>query len=187
MSFLLSTDATSRFISFLELRDQETLEICRRYEADFGWRHVIDFQFSCALHFERRTPSDGANNAPDKIISLEFRGQMFLDIVLGQSIIEQQPFARTSRRIVVLLGKCKREVRVRVKVRVRVRVKVSVKVSWRNEDKEQVVIQQDMQVLQQERNVGCMETRVQGPRNVPTGSGSVSNSDRRGNLHVSFA
>lgn len=29
----------------------------------------IDFQFSCALYFERRTPSDGANNASDKIIS----------------------------------------------------------------------------------------------------------------------
>lgn len=58
---------------------------------------------------------------------------MFLDIVLGQSIIEQQPFARTSRRIVVLLGKCKREVRGEIRVwvrfKVRVRAKVSVKVS----------------------------------------------------------
>lgn len=64
----------------------------------------------------------------DKIILPGFvQGQMSLDIVLEQSITRQQSFARINREIAVLLGKCKREVRVRLGVKIK--VKVSAKVS----------------------------------------------------------
>jgi len=46
------------------------------------------------------------------------QGQMSLDIVLGQSIIPQQLFARISRGIAISLGKYKREVKVKGSVKV---------------------------------------------------------------------
>ncbi|XP_011055102.1 PREDICTED: hexokinase type 2-like isoform X2 [Acromyrmex echinatior] len=49
---------------------------------------------------------------------------MSLDIVLGQSIIAQQSCARTSPEIIILLEKCKREVRVKDKVKVKGSIKI---------------------------------------------------------------
>jgi len=50
---------------------------------------------------------------------------MSLDIVLGKSIIAQQSCARISPEIIILLEKCKREVRVKDKVKVKGNIKVS--------------------------------------------------------------
>lgn len=112
----ISIDKTSHFIS----SSIRKLLKSRRYKADFGRRHVIDFQFSCALYFERRTPSDGANNAAGYNYFAGFvQGQISLDIVLEQSITKQRSFVRTNREIVLLLGKYKRKVRVRIRVSVR--------------------------------------------------------------------